>query len=136
MVVDLCFPSSPETEGLSRPSLLKVEKLQEEALHAIKLRAKERHPVCCTLRVSKLLLCLWAIQRLSLELRKLEKLTFYYSLTTDSILYLEFLFWQNLLYRCNFLYNFDRFLVKVSVQLYFFSTFFQNVTLFKEHKSF
>ena len=35
VVVDLCFPSSPETEGLSRPSLLKVEKLQEEALHAI-----------------------------------------------------------------------------------------------------
>ena len=76
VVVDVCFPSSPETEGLSRPSLSKVEKLQEEALHAIKLRAKDRHPVYCTLRVSKLLLCLWAIQRLSLELRSLRNLLF------------------------------------------------------------
>ena len=42
----LCFPPSPEAEGLGQPSLLKVERFQEEALHTMEMWAKESHPVC------------------------------------------------------------------------------------------
>ena len=52
--------------------------LSKKKTNKNKLRARERHPVCCTLRVSKLLLRLWAIHRLSLELRKFERLVFFF----------------------------------------------------------